>query len=181
MNSLDLQEFERVASRTGAFKGVEIDLLHETLLSWKSSPGDPYTVLELRDGKTLAAFAIIARVAGREATYDIRYLVVDRDYRSSGGGARLLQMLDEDLLKRNSFAVIRYETSTIKVGNMGPNRFEEAGYKVVGHIPGYYGETDDYFYLMKTIYRNPPKFETLGADPPSAQGDTSSPQDSPTA
>jgi len=29
---------------------------------------------------------------------------------------------------------------------------------MIGHIPGYYGADDDYFYLIKTVYRIPPKF-----------------------
>lgn len=158
--SVDLQEFERTASRTGIFKGVEIDLLHETLLSWLTSPGEPYTVLELRDGKTLAAFAIIAHVSGRESTYDIRYLVLDRDYRSPQVGAKMLALIDEDLLKKNLYAVIRHETATTKIGNAGPATWETGGYKIIGHIRGYYGEEDDYYYLMKTVYRNPPEFSS---------------------
>ena len=159
-DSLDMQEFERVANHTGVFKSVEVDLLHETLLSWKSSQGDPYTVLELRDGKALAAFAIIGRIAGRESTFDIRYIVLDRDYRTPQVGKRILEMIDNDLLGKASFAVIRLETSTSKVGNMGANTYEEGGYKVIGHIAGYYGEYDDYYYLMKTVYRDPPKFSS---------------------
>jgi len=155
--NVDMREFERVASNTGTFKGVEIDLLHETLLSWKNSPGDPYTVLELRDGKILVAFAIISKINGRESTYDIRYIVLDRDYRSTEGGKHLLDMLDEDLLSRGSYAVIRLETSGKKMENLKPKAFEEAGYKVIGHIPGYYGRDDDYYYLVKTVYRSPPK------------------------
>jgi ribosomal protein S18 acetylase RimI-like enzyme len=156
--SLNLQEFERTASRSGVFNGVEIDLLHETLLAWQSSPGNPYTVLELRDGKTLAAFAIIGKISGRESTFDIRYIVMDRDYRTAEVGRRLLEMIDADLLSKGSYAVIRLETSTSKVGNAGAACYEEGGYKVIGHIIGYYGEYDDYYYLMKTVYRNPPKF-----------------------
>jgi ribosomal protein S18 acetylase RimI-like enzyme len=161
--SLDIQEFERVASRTGVFKGVEIDLLHETLLSWKESQGDPYTLLELRDGKILAAFALIGKISGRESTFDIRYIVLDRDYRTPQVGKRILEMIDADLLKKGSYAVIRLETSTSKVGNAGSAIYEEGGYKVIGHIAGYYGEYDDYFYLMKTLYRNPPKFSSAPA------------------
>lgn len=158
IENVDMQEFERVASNTGVFKGVEIDLLHETLLSWKISPGDPYTVLELRDGKILVAFAIISRINGRESTYDIRYIVVARDYRSTEGGNHLLGLLDEDLLSRNSYAVVRLETSGKKLDNLRPEIFHAAGYKMIGHIPGYYGSDDDYYYLIKTVYRNPPKF-----------------------
>jgi len=164
--SLDIEEFERVASRTGVFNGVEIDLLHETLLSWKSSQGDPYTVLELRDGKNLAAFAIIGRMSGRESTFDIRYIVLDRDYRTAQVGGRILEMIDADLLKKGSYAVIRLETSTSKLENAGVSTYEEGGYRVIGHIIGYYGEHDDYYYLMKTVYRNPPTFTSPPGPPP---------------
>lgn len=155
---IDTQEFEKTASRTGVFKAVEIDLLHETLLSWKLSPGDPYKVLELRDGKTLVAYAIISRISGRQSTFDIRYLVVDRDYRSTEGGRHLLQLMDEELLRENSYAVIRLESSGLKLDNIGTETLKEGGYKIIGHIEGYYGPGNDYYYLIKTTYRNPPKF-----------------------
>ena len=155
-DNVDMQEFERVASQTGAFKGVEIDLLHETLLSWQTSPGDPYTVLELRDGKSLVAFAVISRISGRESTYDIRYIVVDRDYKSTEGGKRLLQLLDEELLAKGAYAVIRLETSGRKLQMLRPDAFTEAGYKMIGHIAGYYGADDDYYYFIKTAYREKP-------------------------
>jgi ribosomal protein S18 acetylase RimI-like enzyme len=176
LENVDMQEFERVASNTGAFKGVEIDLLHETLLSWKSSPGDPYTVLELRDGKILVAFAIISRINGRESTYDIRYLVVDRDYRSTEGGKHLLELLDENLLDRASYAVIRLETSGKKLNMLKPESFQEVGYKMIGHIPGYYGADDDYYYLIKTVYRKPPNLENLTDRQPPVDASTDIPQ-----
>jgi ribosomal protein S18 acetylase RimI-like enzyme len=159
-DKIDFREFERTASNTGVFKGVEVDILHETLVSWSSSPGDPYTVLELKDGKTLVAFAIVSKTSGRESTYDIRYIVLDRDYRSTEGGKRILEMIDEDLLAKSSYAVIRLETSGKKLGNLGVACYEDSGYKIIGHIAGYYGEEDDYYYLMKTVYRNPPTFFT---------------------
>lgn len=157
---IDFREFERAASNTGVFKGVEVDILHETLVSWSSSPGNPYTVLELRDGKTLAAFAIVSRSSGRDSTHDIRYIVLDRDYRSTEGGKRILEMIDEDLLAKNSYGVIRLETSGKKLGNLGVECYEASGYRIIGHIAGYYGDDDDYYYLMKTVYRNPPTFFT---------------------
>ena len=176
LENVDMQEFERVASNTGAFKGVEIDLLHETLLSWKSSPGDPYTVLELRDGKILVAYAIISRINGRESTYDIRYVVVDRDYRSTEGGKHLLDLLDEDLLSRSSYAVIRLETSGKKLDILKPETFLETGYKMIGHIPGYYGAEDDYYYLIKTVYRNPPKFAKQAEPEAQTEGSSEIPE-----
>jgi len=159
-DKIDTLEYESLASDTGVYGGVDMDILRETISAWKASPGDPYTMLELRDGKTLAAFAIVSRTNGREATFDIRYLALDRDYRSSEAGARILDMIEEDLLKKYSYAVIRLETSGKKITNLGLSRYESAGYKIIGHLSGYYGDDNDYYYLVKTIYRNPPNFHT---------------------
>ena len=159
--SIDFREYEKVASNTGVFKGVELDLLRETLRSWRETPSDPYTLLELRDGKALVAFAIIGKITGRNSTYDIRYIVVDRDYRSTSGCAHLLSMIDEELLKNSPYAVIRIEISTQRLISLGAIKFEESGYKLIGHIPEYYGEGDDYYYFVRTIYKNKAAFSNL--------------------
>ncbi len=79
-SSFNFKEYESVMSNNGAFKGVEVDLMIEILKDWQPAPGQPYTLLELRDGKTLVAFAIIHQVSGRNFTFDIRFIVLDRDY-----------------------------------------------------------------------------------------------------
>jgi len=160
LDDIKMEDFEYVASHTGAFQSVEIDLLHETLVSWKSSPGDPYILLEVRDGKTLAAFAIISKTSGRESTYDIRYLVVDRDYQLSEGGKCLLKLIDEELLKRGGYAVIRIETADKKLKNLGTISLEDAGYKLIGHIPNFFGEGNDYYYYIRAIYCTPAKSQS---------------------
>jgi hypothetical protein len=159
--SIDFREYERVASNTGVYKGVELDLLKETLHSWHDSPGDPYTLLELRDGKALVTYALIGKISGRNSTYDIRYLVVDRDYRSTSGCVHLLTMIEEELLKNAPYAVIRIEISTQRLISLGAIKFEESGYKLIGHILNYYGEGDDYYYYVRTIYKNKAAFSNL--------------------
>ena len=172
-DDIKVEEFERIAARTGAFQSVEIDLLHETLASWKTSPGNPYILLEVRDGKTLAAFAIISKTSGRESTYDIRYLVVNRDYQQSRGGSYLLSLIDEELLKRGSYAVIRIESAGNKLQALGAATLEDAGYKLIGHIPNFFGEGNDYYYYIRAIYRPQPTEVATGATT-SATADTGS-------
>ena len=169
-DEIKVEEFERVAARTGVFQGVELDLLHETLASWKSSPGNPYILLEVRDGKTLAAFAIISKTSGRESTYDIRYLVVNRDYQQSQGGSYLLSLIDEELLKRSSYAVIRIESAGNKLQTLGATTLEDAGYKLIGHIPNFFGEGNDYYYYVRAIYR--PRPEVRAPEASAAESNT---------
>jgi len=156
--SFNFKEYELVTSNNGAFTGVEVDLMLEILKDWQKTPGRPYTLLELRDGKTLVAFAIIHQVTGRNFTFDIRFIVLDRDYRSTSAIQHLFEMIDEELLKKIPFAVIRIEISSIKRNSLGANALENASYCQIGHIAAYYGENDDFFFYIKAIFRNPPNF-----------------------
>ncbi len=156
--SVNFWDYEHIAGISGAFKGVEIDLITEILKDWQQSPGEPYTLLELRDGKTLVSFAIIHRVSGRNFTFDIRFIVLDRDYRTGTAIQHLFQMIDDELLKKLPFAVIRIEISTTKINSLGDEALENAGYCQVGHIPGYYGENDDFYLYIRAIFRKPPNF-----------------------
>jgi len=156
--SYNFKEYELVTSNSGAFTGVEIDLMVEILKDWQKAPGQPYTLLELRDGKTLVAFAIINRVSGRNFTFDIRFIVLDRDYRSTNAIQHLFEMIDEELLKKIPFAVIRVEISSAKRASLGENALENAKYCQIGHIAAYYGEHDDFFFYIKAIFKNPPNF-----------------------
>ncbi|MCX7775097.1 MAG: hypothetical protein N2067_03245 [Spirochaetaceae bacterium] len=155
---LDFREYQTIALNTNAFKGVELDLMEEILGDWKRSPGEPYTVLELRDGKTLASFAIIQRVSGRNFTFDLRYLVLDRDYHATSAIHHMLKLIDTELLRKIPFAVIRLEISGAKYRSLGEKVLEEAGYCMLGHIQGHFGEHDDFYYYVKAIFRNPPRF-----------------------
>ncbi|HNV18446.1 MAG TPA: hypothetical protein PKJ52_02245 [Rectinema sp.] len=155
---LDFKEYEQVASNSGAFKGVEIDLMLEILKDWQQAPGKSYTLLELRDGKTLVAFAIIHKVAGRNFTFDIRFVVLDSDYRSTNAIQHLFEMIDQELLKKMPFAVIRFELSSDKRDSLGENTLENSGYCQIGHIAEFFGANDDFFFYIKAIFRNPPNF-----------------------
>ncbi len=155
---IDNREYEAVAVSSGVFKGVEIDLMAEILKEWQKSPGNPYTLLELRDGRTLAAFAILQKTAGRNFTFDIRFLVLDRDYRNSTAMQHLLALIDSELLKKIPFAVIRLEISSRKRDSLGERVLEDSGYQPTGHIAQHFGEGDDYCFYLKAIFRNPPRF-----------------------
>jgi len=98
-SSIDFKEYEQVATNCGSLVGVEVDLMLEILKEWQAAPGKEYTLLELRDGKALAAFAIIHKVAGRNFTFDIRFLVLDRDYRSTPVMSHLFELIDQEILK----------------------------------------------------------------------------------
>ena len=157
---IDPREYESLARETGAFKDIELEILKESLSAWQKKPGDPYTILELRDGKVLAGFAIMCREASSDYTFDVRAICVDPSYLGKGVTGSILGMLEDELLKSEGSAILRIETSAKKEAAIGLCILAEKGYSLIGHIPDFYEPGDDYFMYAKHLRRaaaNPDK------------------------
>lgn len=148
---IDVREYEQLAQETGAFKDIELDILKETLIGWQARPGDPYTLLDLRDGKVLAGFAIMAKAPNTEYTFDVRAICIARDYIGKGVSLRLFELLEEEVAKIASSAILRFELSRQKEDALGRGAFLEAGYSLLGHIADFYAAGDDYYMYAKHI------------------------------
>ena len=74
---IDLRECEVLARETGAFKDIELEILKEAISAWQARPGDPYTIMELRDGKVLAGFALACRETRTDYSFNLRAICVD--------------------------------------------------------------------------------------------------------
>jgi GNAT superfamily N-acetyltransferase len=150
---IDTSEYEGLARETGALKDIELEILKEALAAWKKNPGNPYTVLELRDGRVLAGFAVMCKESTTEFTFDVSALCVDPSYLGKGVTASLLGMLEEELLRRESSAILRIETSSRKEEAMGKGILSERGFALIGHIPDFYEAGEDYFMFAKHLRR----------------------------
>ncbi len=149
----ELKEYRDLARDSEAFKNIELDILGETLKDWLERPGDPHTLLELRDGRLLAGFAIMEKAGNTDFTFDIKAFCVDRAYIGKGVAQRLALMLEEEALARESACILRIETSGRKEASYGPGAFEGSGFALIGHIPAFYGEGDDFFMYAKHLRR----------------------------
>ncbi|MCK7506482.1 MAG: hypothetical protein MZV70_22120 [Desulfobacterales bacterium] len=56
---------------SGVYKDIELDILIDTLDSWKSRPGSPYSLVEVRDSREPAGSACSSapRTRNRRSTY----------------------------------------------------------------------------------------------------------------
>lgn len=149
----DLDEYLDLARDSGAFRSVELDILDETLKDWLERPGDPHTLLELRDGKLLAGFAIMEKAGETEFSFDVKFFCVDRAYVGKGVAQKLAAMLEEEALTRGSACILRVETSGRKEASYGPGIFESTDFVLIGHIADYYGEGDDFYIYAKHVRR----------------------------
>jgi len=147
----DITEYEYLVLELQILKEIELDILHETLLTWKQNPGDPYMVTEIRDGKQLAGFCIYYQSPNTEYSYDIHTFCVGVNYRHTQVADDLLYQLEQELLKKHTHAVIRVETSQSKEMAIRENFYFNAGFQKIGHIPSYYELGNDYFIYSKSI------------------------------
>jgi GNAT superfamily N-acetyltransferase len=149
----DPREFEGLARETGAFKDIELEILKESISAWLERPGDPYSILELRDGKTLGGFAVVCKEAGTEYSYDLRAFCVDPRYIGKGVGERILALVAEELLRKEASAILRIETSSRKEAAIGKGLLAASGFALIGHIPDFYEAGDDFFMYAKHLRR----------------------------
>jgi GNAT superfamily N-acetyltransferase len=150
---VDTNEYENLARETGAFKDIELDLIRDAFSAWRKSPGDPYTILEIRDGKILAGFTACSRKANTDFSFDLLALCVDPSYVGKGITSGLLGMIEDELLRTKASAILRVEISSLKEAAIGKGILSERGYSLIGHIPDFYGHGDDYYMYAKHLRR----------------------------
>lgn len=155
---IDIHEYEQLAADSKVFQDIELQLLKEALLSWKTSPGAPYWGIELRDGRLLAGFAILHRSANTDFTFDVMALCMDEGYRDKGVGKGLLGLLETEVLKQEASAILRFETSTLKQEAMDRELLPSSGYALLGHIADFYKTGDDFYIYARHLLR--PRLET---------------------
>ncbi len=154
----DINEYARLAQEGGAFKDIELEILKESLLTSIERPGLPYRSVELRDGKLLAGFGLLFRTPGADFTFDVAALCVDASYLDKGIGRKLIDLIEEEALRAEPSAIVRFEISTRKRSAAGPGLLEECGYSLIGHIADFYGKEDDYYMYARHLFRpRPPK------------------------
>jgi len=153
---INIREYELVSLETGAYRDIELDILKETLATWKENPGSPFELIELRDGAVLAGFCLYYHAPNTEYTYDVHTFVVGRDYRNKAVGPRLVELLEERLMESRKFAVIRIETSKVKESAIGDGFFQTSGFQTIGHIPAFYDAENDYYIYVKAVSNQKP-------------------------
>lgn len=148
---MDTHEYEQLALESGVYKDIELDILIDTLETWKSRPGAPYSLVEVRDSLQPAGFCIFHRAPNTDFTFDVHTFLIGRDYRGKGAADRLLELLIEEILSNTSSAMIRVETSSIKEAAIEPGFFNAKGFETIGHIPDFYGPGNDYYIFARHV------------------------------
>ncbi|HSV56409.1 MAG TPA: GNAT family N-acetyltransferase [Magnetospirillaceae bacterium] len=151
---MDTRELAQLAMESGAYRDIELDILIDTLDSWKAGPGRPYFLVEVQDDRRPAGFCLFKRASDTEFTFDIHTFLVGRQYRCKGPADRLLELVIEEVLLSARSAMIRVEISTIKESAVEPGFFPAHGFGILGHIPDFYSPGNDYWIYARRTSRS---------------------------
>jgi len=143
----------RIACAVDVFKPQEIETLAEVLDGCENGPQSSYILFKERLGDAVIGFIIIDRVAITEFSWDIYWLVVDKQYQGKGYGKNLLKRVESYILEQQDKAILRVETSTKKEFSHARNLYSRQGFREVGRIANFYAPADDLIIYSKEISR----------------------------
>lgn len=140
---------------TGFFHPAEIEIVREMFQSYVAHPdSDEYTWIVYREHADAPplGYACYGPASLASGTFDLYWIVVDRQYHDKKIGSALLKHIEDDLTARSA-RQLYIETSDKP--QYAPTRafYERRGYALVAHFPDYYEVGDG-----KVIY-----FKALGA------------------
>ncbi len=149
----ELGEYIDLARGIEAYSDIELDILEETLRDCPEKQDKHCSLIEIRDGRILAGFAILYRALDTDFTFDITAFCIDRVYRGKKAAERLVAMVEERALDLEPACIIRIETSSRREAAYGPGLFDAAGFSMIGHIADFYSEGDDFYIYAKQVKR----------------------------
>ena len=140
---------EQLTRETGLFReeevGTAVELLDESLAG-----DDDYEFVGAFDGDHLIGYACWGPTPGTEGTWDLYWIVVERERQGAGIGTQLLAEV-EFRLRAHGARLTVVETSSR--ADYGPTRrfYEGRGYTRTATIAGYYAPGDDLVIYTKDL------------------------------
>ena len=140
---------EQLTRGAGLFRPEEVATAVE-LLDESLAGDDDYRFVGAFDGDQLIGYACWGPTPGTEATWDLYWIVVDRERQGAGVGTQLLRETERRLAADGCRLVV-VETSSR--ADYAPTRsfYEARGFTRAGTISGYYAPGDDLVIYTKDL------------------------------
>ena len=140
---------EQLTRATGLFREEEVATAVE-LLDESLAGDDDYQFVGAFADDQLIGYACWGPTPGTEATYDLYWIVVDRERQGTGIGSQLLGAVEQRLTTHDARLIV-VETSSRD--DYQPTRafYEARGYTRAATIPGYYAPGDDLVVFTKDL------------------------------
>ena len=140
---------EQLTRDTGLFReeevGTAVELLDENL-----GGDEDYRFVGAFDGERLIGYACWGPTPGTIGTFDLYWIVVDREHQGEGIGTRLLREVESRLPNPGSRLLI-VETSSRDEYQPTRKFYEARGYTRAAQVAGFYAPGDDLVIYTKDL------------------------------
>jgi ribosomal protein S18 acetylase RimI-like enzyme len=150
---MNLGEYMDLARAIEVYSDIELDILEEALRDCAETADMHRSLIEIRDGRILAGFAVLKRAVDTDFTFEIRAFCIDRGYRGKKVAEQLVAIIEEKARELEPACIVRIETSSRREASYGAGLFDAAGFSMIGHIADFYGAGDDFFIYAKHLQR----------------------------
>jgi ribosomal protein S18 acetylase RimI-like enzyme len=140
---------EQLTRETGLFREEEVATAVE-LLDEALAGDDDYRFVGAFEGDRLIGYACWGPTPGTEGTWDLYWIVVDREQQGKGIGTQLLREVESRLPAPSSRLLI-VETSSRSEYQPTRGFYEARGYTRTATIAGYYAPGDDLVIYTKDL------------------------------
>jgi D-alanine-D-alanine ligase len=139
-----------IAQNTGVFKSEEILVLKELLEDYLNNPSTTYIVFEEKEDSRVTGFAVFGKTPMTKFSWDIYWIVSDKNARGKGVATRLLKRVEDFAGREDKHALIRVETSSKEEYAPARNFYLKRGFVKAAVIPCFYDQGDD----LETFYKS---------------------------
>jgi ribosomal protein S18 acetylase RimI-like enzyme len=150
----DRSAIEEMVISSGKFSQVEIDTAMELVddaLAKGEESGYLFAILETGNtNPSVKGYACYGPIPLTEAAYDLYWIVVNPASQGSGFGRRLLQHVEQDVLRRGGRMVL-IETSSQESYGATVRFYERSSYLLAARIRNFYKIGDDKLVFQKEL------------------------------
>lgn len=152
-----LEKCVAMAEATGAFRREETSVLREVLEESSETSEDYRLLVEFSPGEPEKAlgFLIYGQTPMTESSFDLYWIVVDSRQQGKGLGKKLLQRMEEEILRKLPGARIRVETAGKDEYAYQRHFYLSRDFREAGRIPDFYGPGDDLVIFWKELASQP--------------------------
>jgi ribosomal protein S18 acetylase RimI-like enzyme len=143
--------YVKIAQETGVFNPQAIEVMKEVIDNYVRNPDKDYWLIEEKCDNKVVGFVIFGRTPITDFTWDIYWLVVNKDFQRKGIGKILFKRVQEHILQRDKRAVLRVETSAEKDFDQARKFYIREGFEESGRIVDFYSEGNDLVTYYKEI------------------------------
>jgi GNAT superfamily N-acetyltransferase len=147
----DVEAVRRITESTGFFSRAEIDVAVELAIDrrQKGASSDYHFIVADAAGRAVA-YASFGRIACTTASFDLYWLVVEKQAQGAGWGRKLLAEAEEQVQKLGGNRVY---VETSNRAQYAPTRafYEHCDYRIEAILPDFYAPGDDKVVYIKLL------------------------------